>query len=65
MIFIDGENVLNHLGGKSPISGVESVTGSISPTIVANIVIANMIVTSEREILVLLLSTSQILLSSA
>ena len=33
--------------GSSPISGVESVTGSISPTIVANIVIASMIVTSE------------------
>ena len=32
---------------KSPISGVESVTGNISPTIVANIVIASMIVTSE------------------
>ena len=32
---------------KSPINGVESVTGNISPTMVANIVIANMIVTSE------------------
>ena len=36
-----------HFRGNSPISGVESVTGSISPTIVANIVIASMIVTSE------------------
>ena len=31
-----------------PISGVESVTGNISPTIVAKIVIASMIVTSEK-----------------
>ena len=36
------------LNKKSPISGVESVTGSMSPTIVANIVIANIIVTSVR-----------------
>ena len=30
-------------------SGVESVTGSMSPTIVANIVIASIIVTSETR----------------
>ena len=50
--------VPQHFHGKSPISGVESVTGNISPTIVANIVIASMIVTSERENIVIVIVTN-------